>query len=338
MYSDTMPSVMDNQAHFRPNPKLRLMDQVREVLRYHHYAYRTEKTYCKWIIRYIKFWGGRTHPKDMDARHVEGFLSHLATEGKVSASTQRQALNALAFLYNKVLFKSLESEIAPIRSKRQRRLPTVMSHEEVKALFSCMSGTHALMAKLLYGAGLRLMECVRLRIKDIDFSRKRIHVIKGKGGKDRATILPRAIEHDLRIQIERVKALHYHDLEEGYGLTYIPEALSRKYPNAARETKWQYVFPSKKLSKDPRTGRILRFHVLESGLQKAVKRAAKRAGLQKRVTCHTLRHSFATHMLENGINIRVLQELMGHRDLKTTEIYTHVMDRDISRLSSPLDY
>ncbi len=328
---------MDNQAKFRPDPKLKLMDQVRQVLRYHHYSYRTEQTYCKWIIRYIKFWGGKTHPKKLNGRHVEKFLSHLATNNQVSASTQRQALNALAFLYNKVLFKSLEPEIAPIRSKKERRLPTVLSKEEVSALFRQMSGVHALMAKLLYGSGLRLIECVRLRIKDIDFDRKRIHVIKGKGGKDRSTILPTSLEDDLRLQIQKVKELHYKDLEQGYGYTYIPEALARKYPNAAREMIWQYVFPAKKLSEDPRTGQIRRHHVMESGLQKAVKRAAQKAGLEKRVTCHTLRHSFATHMLEKGINIRVLQELLGHKDVKTTQIYTHVMDRDISRLSSPLD-
>ncbi len=313
------------------------MDQVREVLRYHHYSYRTEKTYCKWIVRYIKYWGGKTHPKDMDGRHVERFLSHLAVNGNVSASTQRQALNALAFLYHKVLFKSLEPQIAPIRSKRHRRLPTVLTKEEVRALLSHLSGTHELMAKLMYGAGLRLIECVRLRIKDVDFGRKRIHVVMGKGAKDRCTVLPRSIEKDLKSHIERVKELHHQDLEQGYGHTYIPEALARKYPNASRETKWQFVFPSKKLSKDPRSGKVVRFHVLESGIQKAVKRAAKRAGIEKRATCHTLRHSFATHMLEQGVNIRVLQELLGHSDLKTTEIYTHVMDRDVSHLSSPLD-
>ncbi len=332
-----MRRAMDNQVKFRPNPRLRLMDQVREVLRYHHYSYRTEKTYCKWIVRYIKYWGGKTHPKDMDGRHVERFLSHLAVNGNVSASTQRQALNALAFLYHKVLFKSLEPQIAPIRSKRHRRLPTVLTKEEVRALLSHLSGTHELMAKLMYGAGLRLIECVRLRIKDIDFGRKRIHVVMGKGAKDRCTVLPRSIEDDLKSHIERVKELHHKDLEQGYGHTYIPEALSRKYPNASRETKWQFVFPSKKLSKDPRSGKVVRFHVLESGIQKAVKRAAKRAGIEKRATCHTLRHSFATHMLEQGVNIRVLQELLGHSDLKTTEIYTHVMDRDVSHLSSPLD-
>jgi len=328
---------MDNQVKFKPDPNLRLMDQVRQVLRYHHYAYRTEQTYCKWIIRYIKFWGGNTHPRKLGAHHVEKFLSHLATENRVSASTQRQALNALAFLYNHVLFKSLEPQIAPIKAKRQRRLPTVLSRQEVSDLLANMTGVHAIMAKLMYGSGLRLSECIRLRIKDIDFSRKRIHVRMGKGGKDRSTILPDSVTYELKRQVEKVKLQHHKDLEQGYGDTYIPEALARKYPNASKETAWQYVFPAKKLTRDPRTGRTRRHHVMESGIQKAVKRATKKAGIEKRVTCHTLRHSFATHMLENGTNIRVLQELLGHQDVRTTEIYTHVMDRDISRLSSPLD-
>ncbi len=328
---------MENQVKFLPNPKLKLMDQVKEVLRYYHYAYRTEQTYCKWILRYIRFYGGKTHPRKLNGDHVERFLSHLAVENGVSVSTQRQALNALVFLYRDVLLQPIEGRIAPTRSKRRPRLPTVLSQGEAKRLFLYIFGTHALMAKLLYGAGLRLMECVRLRIKDVDFSRNRIHVIMGKGGKDRSTILPKGIREELHSHIEKVKALHLSDLEQGFGEVYLPEALARKYRNAARETGWQYVFPSRKLSKDPRSGKVMRHHVLESGLQKAVKRAARNAGIDKRVTCHTLRHSFATHMLERGTNIRVLQELMGHADVKTTEIYTHVMDRDISKLSSPLD-
>ncbi len=332
-----MLAAMENQTKFYPNPKLKLMDQVREVLRYYHYAYRTERSYCSWILRYIRFYRGKVHPAKMGARHVERFLSHLATDGGVSASTQRQALNALVFLYRDVLHKPLGGTIAPIRSKKTPRLPTVLSQEEAKGLLMHLSGSHALMAKLLYGAGLRLMECIRLRIKDVDFSRNRIQVRMGKGGKDRSTILPQSIRGELYFHIQRVKVLHQEDLENGFGDVYLPEAVARKYPNAPRETGWQYVFPSKRLSKDPRSGKVMRHHVLESGLQKAVKRAAKRAGIDKRATCHTLRHSFATHMLERGINIRILQELMGHTDLKTTEIYTHVMDRDISRLSSPLD-
>ena len=328
---------MENKPKFRPDPNAKLMDQMREVLRYYHYAYRTESTYCRWILRYIQFFGGKTHPRKLDAKHIEKFLSHLATKGNAAASTQRQALNALVFLYRDVLNQPLDGKIAPVRSKRKLSPPTVLTQEEVQQVLRMISGTHALMAKLLYGAGLRLMECVRLRIQDVDFGQDILYVRGGKGGKDRTTIFPQNICEELRLHIERVTDLHHRDLKEGYGEVYLPEALSRKYPNAARETRWQYVFPAKKRSIDPRSGREMRHHVLESGLQKAVKLAVQRAGIQKRATCHTLRHSFATHMLENGINIRVLQELMGHADVKTTEIYTHVMKRDITSLQSPLD-
>jgi len=329
-----MESQKENRPKFRPNPKLKLMDQVREVLRYHHYAYRTEQTYCQWILRYIHHFGGKTHPNRLGAKDVERFLSHLATEGQVSASTQRQALNALIFLYRDVLLTPLAAEIAPVRSKRRQSPPTVLTQAEVQRLLAAITGRHALMAKLLYGGGLRLLECIRLRIQDVDFGQCLIFV---RGGKDRTTIMPQNLQDELRAQVEAVKVLHHQDLEEGFGEVYIPEALARKYPKAARETGWQWVFPARKRSLDPRSGRELRHHVLESGLQKAVKRAAEQAGLDKKVGCHILRHSFATHMLENGVNIRVLQELLGHADVKTTEIYTHVMARDIRQLQSPLD-
>lgn len=332
-----MDSQRKNTPKFRPNPDLKLMDQVREVLRYYHYAYRTEQAYCQWIRRYIHYFGAQIHPNQLGARDVERFLSHLATAGNVSASTQRQALNALIFLYRDVLFMPLTDHLAPVRSKRHRRPPTVMTPQEVQRLLANLSGTHALMAKLLYGGGLRLLECLRLRVQDVDFGQHLISIRGAKGGKDRTTILPQHLQDDLQNQIEMVKALHHRDLEEGFGSVYLPEALARKYPGAAMETGWQWVFPARKRSRDPRSGREQRHHVLESGLQKAVKRAAARAGLDKRVSCHTLRHSFATHMLENGVNIRVLQELLGHADVKTTEIYTHVMNRDIRRLQSPLD-
>jgi integron integrase len=313
------------------------MDQVREVLRYHHYAYRTEQTYCQWILRYIFYFGGKTHPNRLGEKEIEQFLSHLATEGKVSASTQRQAMNALVFLYREVLDKPLADEIAPVRSKHQRKPPTVLIQAEVLRLFAAMTGKHALMAKLLYGGGLRLLECIRLRVKDVDFGQGLIFIRGGKGGKDRTTILPGNVQEELHRQIAAVKALHHKELEGGFGVVYIPEALARRYPNAERETGWQWVFPAKERSLDPRSGRVMRHHVLESGLQKAVKRAAAQAGIDKKVGCHTLRHSFATHMLENGVNIRVLQDLLGHADVKTTEIYTHVMARDIRKLQSPLD-
>ena len=328
---------MENKPKFHPNPKLKLMDQVREVLRYHHYAYRTEQTYCQWILRYIHHFGGKTHPRYLGANDVEAFLSHLATEGKVSGATQRQALNALVFLYRVVLDIPLDGEITPARSKRLTSPPTVLTQAEVQRLLAAIEGKNALMTKLLYGSGLRLMECIRLRVQDVDFGQNLIFIRGGKGGKDRTTILPRNLQDDLLAQIESVKSLHHRDLVAGFGEVYIPEALARKYRNAARETGWQWVFPARERSRDPRSGKEMRHHVLESGLQKAVKRAAQQAGIDKRVGCHTLRHSFATHMLENGVNIRVLQELLGHADVKTTEIYTHVMARDIRNLQSPLD-
>jgi integron integrase len=327
---------MEKKLQFKPNPELKLMEQVREVLRYYHYSYRTENTYCQWIVRYIRFHGSKTHPKLMNSDHIQRFLSHLVINGNVSASTQKQALNALIFLYNKVLHIPLGT-FNPIRSKRSPSPPAVLTKEEVQNLLQKMTGLHALQAKLLYGAGLRILECIRLRVQDVDFGQNLIYIRGGKGGKDRTSILPAGIRDELHLQIQEVKAMHHRDLEEGFGEVYLPNALELKYPNAAKETSWQYIFPSKERSLDPRSGRMMRHHVLESGLQKAVKRAADKSGIFKHVGCHTLRHSFATHMLENGINIRVLQELMGHADVKTTEIYTHVISRDIARLQSPLD-
>ena len=328
---------VDNKPKFHPNQNLKLMDQVREVLRYHHYAYRTEQTYCQWILRYIHYFGSKTHPKLLGAKNIEKFLSHLANSEGVTASTQRQALNALVFLYKHVLDIQLEDKITPARSKRLKSPPTVMTKAEVQRVLSVMEGKPALMAKLIYGSGMRLMECIRLRVQDVDFGQNLIFIRGGKGGKDRTTILPRNLRDELQSQINAVKSLHHKDLEEGFGEVYIPEALARKYPNAAKATVWQWVFPAKEWSHDPRSGKVMRHHVLESVLQKAVKRAAQESKIDKRVGCHTLRHSFATHMLENGVNIRVLQELLGHADVKTTEIYTHVMARDIRNLESPLD-
>ena len=328
---------MENKRRFRPDPDLKLMDQVRQVLRYHHYAYRTENTYCDWIVRYIKYFGAKKHPRDMGKTEIDAYLSHLATERKVSASTQRQALNAIIFLYRRVLDQPIEEQIEPTRAKRHPRPPLVMTKNEVQRVLAHMQGIHLLMAKMLYGAGLRLMECIRLRVQDLDFERSLIYVRSAKGNKDRTTLFPKSIQPEMRRQLEKAKHLHDEDLAQGYGGVYLPEALSRKYPHAAQEFRWQYVFPAKKRSVDPRTAVERRHHVLESGLQKAVKVAVDRAGITKRVGCHTFRHSFATHMLEDGVNIRVLQELMGHADVKTTEIYTHVMEKDISATVSPLD-
>lgn len=273
----------------------------------------------------------------MGAKEVERFLSHLATHGKVAVSTQKQALNALVFLYRDVLLEPLGDSIAPIRSKRKRIPPTVLTEDEVQRVLAQMNGTHLLMAKLIYGSGIRLMECIRLRIQDIDFGQENLFIRSGKGGKDRTSFLPSFIRNELLKHIERVKCLHQRDLVEGFGEVAMPGALARKYTKAAKQPGWQFVFPSRKRSIDSRSGKERRHHVLESGLQKAVKAAVGRAGIDKRATVHTLRHSFATHMLESGTNIRVLQELLGHADVKTTEIYTHVMRKDINKLVSPLD-
>ena len=327
---------MDNKKKFRPDSSLKLMDQVREVLRYYHYAYRTEQTYGMWIKRYLAFYGMSRHPNTMGSAEVERYLSHLAEKRGVGVSTQRQALNAIVFLYRDVLDIDLGA-IAPVRSKRHRKPPTVLTQEEMGQLLNAMQGTHRLMAQLTYGCGLRLMECIRLRVQDVDFGQGRVFIRGGKGGKDRTVALPEAVRPLLADHIERVVALHAQDLRDGFGEVYIPEALARKYPNACREIGWQYVFPSKKRSIDPRSGKTMRHHVKESGLQKAVKAAVKKAGIVKRATVHTLRHSFATHLLENGTHIRMVQELMGHKDVKTTEIYTHVMNKDIDAVKSPLD-
>ena len=322
---------------FRPDPKLKLMDQVRQVLRYHHYKYRTEQTYCDWIVRYLKYHNCRKHPREMGKPEIESFLSHLASDRKVAASTQRQALNAIVFLYTKVLDMPVAENISHIRAKKYKNPLVVMTKNEVQQVFAGMEGGHLLMARMFYGCGLRLMECVRLRIQDLDFERNLVYLRDAKGGKDRVTLFPKAVQENIRLRVDNVKTIHDEDLTQGFGSVYLPEALARKYPNAVREFRWQYVFPAKQLSTDPRSGVRRRHHVLESGLQKAVKTAVDRAGITKRATCQTLRHSFATHMLENGVNIRIVQELMGHADVKTTEIYTHVMEKDISVISSPLD-
>jgi integron integrase len=254
----------------------------------------------------------------------------------VAASTQRQALNALNFLYRHVLEKPVENNIAPVKAKKRHRPPMVMTKSEVRQVLNQMRGTHLLMAKMMYGGGLRLMECLRLRVMDLDFEKAQVYV-RGKGGKDRLTILPTSINTDLKAHLSRVKELHEADLAAGHGDVYLPEALARKYRNASREYRWQYVFPAKKLSRDPRSDVFRRHHVLESGLQKAIKVAVDRAGIIKRLSAHIFRHSFATHLLEDGVNIRIVQELMGHADVKTTEIYTHVMEKDIQAVRSPLE-
>ena len=277
----------------------KLLDQVREAIRLRHYSIRTEQSYVSWIKRYILF-HNKTHPRHMGKPEIEAFLTHLAVELKVSASTQNQAFNALLFLYRQVINKALDDSISAVRAKKPKRLPTVITREEVVEVIDCLDGTHQLMAKFLYGSGLRLMECVRLRVKDIDFQMNQIIVRDGKGLNDRATVLPESVKPLLKEHLEWVKSLHQDDLARGYGGIYLPNAMARKSPNAGREWGWQYVFPSKNLSVDSRSGETGRHHIHENNLQKAVKKAVKTSGIDKPASCHTFRHSFATHLLEDG--------------------------------------
>lgn len=314
----------------------KLLDQVRGKIRLKHYSLRTEQAYSDWIRRFIRFHDKR-HPREMGAAEVEAFLTHLAVEGKVAASTQNQAKSALLFLYKEVLESELPWLDNVEQAKAPKRLPVVLTRAEVQALLTRLGGTHWLMASLLYGAGLRLMECLRLRVKDVDFARKEILVRDGKGFKDRVTMLPVALVEPLRAHLERVCELHRQDIAEGFGAVYLPYALARKYPNAAREWIWQYIFPSAKRSVDPRSGETRRHHVQDQALQRAIKQAVRDADLSKPATPHTLRHSFATHLLEGGYDIRTVQELLGHSDVSTTMIYTHVLNKGGHGVTSPLD-
>ncbi len=314
----------------------KLLDRVRDAIRVKHYSIRTEQAYVNWIRRFILFHDKR-HPKDMGAAEIEEYLTYLAVERNVAASTQNQALSALLFLYQNVLKKDLDRPVDAVRAKKPKRLPTVLTREEAQQVLSAMSGTHQLIAKLLYGAGLRLIECLRLRVKDVDFGQQQIIVRDGKGAKDRITVLPESLIEPMRKHLHRVAMIHQQDLDNGYGAVYLPEALARKYPNANRELIWQYVFPSREISTDPRTGVERRHHLHVSTIQRAVRRAAKLAGVSKHVTPHVFRHSFATHLLESGYDIRTVQELLGHKDVKTTMIYTHVLNRGGLAVRSPLD-
>jgi integron integrase len=318
------------------NPPKKLLDQVREAIRLKHYSYRTEETYVQWIRRYILFHQKR-HPNEMGTPEIEAFLTHLAIEGQVSASTQNQALNALLFLYRHVLQKELDRRIDAIRAKRPVRLPVVLSPEEARAIIQNTSGVYRLLLQLLYGSGLRLRECLELRIKDLDFAQHQLIVRSGKGGKDRITLLPKGVIAPLQIHLQQVKLLHQQDLELGYGSTNLPFAFDRKSPNADRQWIWQYAFPSATRCRDPRSGKMIRYHLHESGLQKALKQGVRVTRIPKHITCHTFRHSFATHLLQNGYDIRTVQELLGHKDVKTTMIYTHVLNRGGRGVISPLD-
>lgn len=317
--------------------KPKLLEQVRQAIRLKNYSYRTEKAYVNWIKRYILF-HQKQHPADMGPAQVEAFLTHLAVEGNVAASTQNQALSALLFLYNEVLKQPL-GQVKVTWAKKPVRLPVVLTRQEVQAVIKNLSGIPLLIVQLLYGGGLRLTECLRLRVQDIDFGQKLVVVRDGKGQKDRTTTLPDSIIPVLQTHLQEVRRQHHRDLQKGFGRAPLPTALSRKYPNAEREWTWQFVFPSTKLSKNPRGDdeTLYRYHLHESVIQKAVRKAAQKARIEKRVSPHTFRHSFATHLLEAGYDIRTIQELLGHKDVKTTMIYTHVANRGVLGVRSPLD-
>ena len=310
----------------------KLLDQVRDK----HYSICTEQSYTDWIKRYIYFHDKR-HPAEMGAEEIEAFLTHLAVARKVAASTQNQAKSALLFLYREVVGSELPWLDNITQAKAPKRLPVVLTLGEVSALLGKLSGTHHLLASLLYGSGMRLMEGVRLRVKDIDFTRGEIVVREGKGSKDRVTMLPQAVVVPLKAHLLKARELHQEDLQQGYGEVYLPFALDKKYPNAGREWIWQYVFPSRNLSVDPRSGITRRHHLDEKGLQRAIKQAVRDIDLSKPATPHTLRHSFATHLLESGYDIRTVQELLGHSDVSTTMIYTHVLNKGGRGVKSPLD-
>lgn len=312
------------------------LEDVRRAMRVRHYSIRTEQSYLHWIRRFIRF-HNRRHPGTMGEVEVGEFLTHLAVDRNVTPSTQNQALNALVFLYKGVLQRELGLIGNVQRAKKPSRLPVVLSREEVRRVLSNLEGEQWMMVSLLYGSGLRLMECLRLRIKDLDFDHRAIIVREGKGNKDRVTILPDELIPHLERHLENVKFLHQRDLDEGFGTVYLPYALERKYPNANREWAWQYAFPMKARSLDPRSGIERRHHYYPKTLQTAVKIAVRKAGITKPASSHTLRHSFATHLLESGYDIRTVQELLGHKDVKTTEIYTHVIKRGGRGVRSPLD-
>ena len=316
--------------------KPRLMDRLREAIRVRHYSLRTEEAYRQWVRRFILFHGKR-HPESMGEPEVSAFLSHLAVDRNVAASTQNQALSAILFLYTHVFGRDLDWLEGVIRAKQPRRLPVVLSREEVQRVLREMTGINGLLARLMYGTGMRAMESLQLRVKDVDFAYRQIIIREGKGNKDRVTPLPDALVVPLQTQLEQVRDLHNRDLAEGFGTVYLPHALARKYPQANREWGWQYVFPSTTRSGDPRSGEIRRHHWHDQNVQRALRKAARGADVIKRISTHVLRHSFATHLLEAGYDIRTVQELLGHKDVTTTMIYTHVVNRGGRGVKSPLD-
>ena len=325
------------EALITPNPKLKLLEQLREILRLKHYSLRTKQSYCDWVKRYIRFHKMKSREELNPAEEkIELFLSDLAVNGNVTASTQNQAFNALLFLYRQVLHQDL-NQIKALRAERPARLPVVLTVEEVRRVIGAMSGTTQLVAKLLYGSGLRLLEVLRLRVKDIDFEMRQITVRDGKGAKDRFTVLPESVIAPIKEHLERVRLTHDEDLRTGRGSVYMPNALDRKFPNASREWRWQYVFPAQGFSTDPRSRAIRRHHLDETTIAKAIRVAVARVGITKRVTSHTFRRSFATQSLKNGADIRTIQELLGHTDVSTTMIYTHVLRVGGAGMKSPLD-
>jgi len=316
--------------------KPKLLDQVRTLIRRRHYSLRTEAAYVSWIRRFILFHNKR-HPKDMGKVEIEAFLNDLVLKRGVAAATQAQALNAIVFLYKQVLEMDVGAFDSLRESNKPKRLPVVLSVPEVGHVLALMDGRNALMAKLLYGSGLRLMECVRLRVQDIDFDYRQLHVRNGKGQKDRVSTLPSKLFAALQEQLEKTRMIHQNDLSDGFGDVYLPNALAKKYPHAGKEWGWQYIFPASKRAIDPISGKERRHHIDEKVLQRAVKKAVIESKITKRASCHTFRHSFATHLLENGYDIRTVQELLGHSDVKTTMIYTHVLNQGGKGVKSPLD-
>jgi integron integrase len=331
-FKDRTLSKTEEKAHYGE-----LFSGFRSAMRVRHYSIRTERAYEQWVGRLLSFHKDKS-PDMLDADDIQGYLNYLAEERKVAASTQNQALNAIVFFFKEVLKRDPGDFSDFVRAKQSLHVPEVLTRSEVESLLEAMTGVNQLMAGLLYGAGLRLMECIRLRVKDIDFETRRLIVRNGKGRKDRITMLPERFQELLKQQLEQARALYESDLKKGVAGVYIWPGLDRKYPNAAKEWIWQYVFASNRLSVDPRSHTTRRHHVHASSLQKAVKNAAAKAGLSKRVTCHTLRDSFATHLLENGCNIRTVQELMGHSNVATTMIYTHVLNRPGITVKSPADF
>lgn len=316
----------------------RLLDDVRQVMRLQHYSIHTERTYCGWIRKFVHY-HGMTSRDDLaeGEQKIEAFLTHLAVDRHVAPSTQNQAMNALVFLYKKVLKVALDEKINAIRAAKKINMPVVMTREEVAKVIALIEGTPQLLVKLLYGSGLRISEAIRMRVHDIEFEMKALTVRSGKGAKDRVTTFPVSVSPFLKNHLAKVKAIHEGDLAKGYGEVYLPYALSRKYPTAAKEWQWQYIFPSRNLSKDPRSDKIRRHHIDPSVINKAIRAASRKAGLNKRISAHAFRHSFATHLLERGTDIRTIQALLGHSDVSTTMVYTHVLQQGGQGVSSPLD-